>query len=341
MSGCFNFSRWLISILLILILFLVFFIVTPYASLSYNLTNKDTVKTWLKSSGIYNNLISSTLDLVLLGTEDTPEIATLVRDLKDTNTEMGALVAEIASHKHVEEISNTLLDSFYEWFAGKTERPEFNIPIAKDKEQFVRMITVLFKLKYNALPLCEGVAVQSEDFNPLETECRYEGVTDQVVIDFINQNASKPELDNIWQSASFNSDSLNIDQQTSNNFQLNYKIMTWAPLVTVMAIIGLNLVLVITIPKIKRSILILAIINTISGVIMLVLALISRFFLPFIENAIFNSIPELNSIAIQENINKILQYASNDISNVMLVFSIGVLTLGLILIVIRILIRKM
>lgn len=217
-----------VPILVVILLFLssVGVVVT---ALSQTITDRDQIKTAISHRSVYDSLKQVTTEGTLFDFEDSQnQYDTEQAGSSDANREaVQQLVNRYLTVDFYNRATTALVDSFYDWFEGKTAQPQFAIPITQDKNEFKNFIADTFVQRYNSLPPCPQATVIDDSFNPLEATCQVPGINSDQVRALIDEQASQPQFQQLFENATLNSDSLasGINPEDSQNIQNGFAVL--------------------------------------------------------------------------------------------------------------------
>ena len=272
---CFiNILRWLIASILLLILSLVIIVGTITSGATRAIINQNNLKVAIANSDIYDNALPIALEFLTQSATKSDEgqayYAGLKKQFANPADELSQLVREIFTPNYLQQGVNTVIDAFFAWLKGETERPEFEIKIAQDQKTLIKFLAITFKEKIRGLPNCPANFVVTENFNPLETTCRPFGFKLNEIDNFLLTNSDRPEFKLLLNKASINSSALKVDPKTSQNVQLVYRLIRYSWLMVMVAVIVLSLLIAVIIPRFRRGLIVCGKVIVICGSIILV-----------------------------------------------------------------------
>lgn len=142
-------------------------------SSNINLKNPQKLEGWLKASKLYDNFIgnASTLAEKSTGGGNSGSVS-----LSDTAVVQAAQSAFPAAF--LEENVNAFIESNYAWLQGKTDKPEFNIDLTKQKNDFAVKVGQYVAAYSANLPVCTPAQeAQAQAADPLTAVCRPSAIT--------------------------------------------------------------------------------------------------------------------------------------------------------------------
>lgn len=166
---------------------------------------------------------------------------------------------------------NTTVNSIYDWLEGKVTRPDFDIKITEDKQQFQNFIITVFTDRFRSLPNCPPQVKTDRNFNPLEASCRPVGVSEEYVKIFITEQTEQPEFQQLYERATISSDQIigPIDADTAESLRQWWRVARWLPWIVFGSLIVSLLLLGLLSSKSRRF--------RIPGLVLLVPSAISLF----------------------------------------------------------------
>ncbi len=210
------------------------------STVSRTVVNPQHIKTWVAETGVYDSALGITVKVLtqLTAVEDGEEgekdeggfsLTGLISNAQDPSTEYGQFARKIFAPERLQRSVETVVDAFYAWFRGETALPEFEVRLLDSREDMTRLLTLAFKEKFNALPVCplSSLASASYDFNPLEATCRPVFFTDAVVDQFMDQLANQPELATLLDSTTIKGSSMKLNPEYTPKIQLGYTGLRW------------------------------------------------------------------------------------------------------------------
>lgn len=345
MSIFFKVIRWLIAVfLLIPLLFSSVLALTPVSGVSKIITERDNIKGYLKDSGIYNKTVDILLEFITPATKEEDEgedfFADLSSRIKDKNSELGQLVSEVLTPTFFENSFTTAIDATYDWLEGKTNKPTFVIKITEDKNTFIRFLSVTFKEKMAALPECDVSFNPPPNFDPLGSKCRPRGFNLEEIDRFIQENSEREEFSELFNKATINSESLNIDQDVTKKAQWIFSILKPAPQITYATILLLSALLILVIPGFKKGLIITGAVLLLSSLMILFGKMYAVQNFDFWANQGLKNINPDQVELIRSNFEGLVKAIYSDLLNQIQFYSLLVSALGVVLIVVGILIKS-
>jgi len=144
--------RWLLGVGISVALTLWIFLATINATIA----NRDVVKGWLTTSGVYENLPKSLIDVSAVSPD--PLIKESVQEAFTQTFTAGFVGQSI----------ETAIDASYSWLNGSTNAITFTIPVDEKKTEFYANLTAALAPKLRTLPPCATrVPVNTENLTCL------------------------------------------------------------------------------------------------------------------------------------------------------------------------------
>lgn len=315
MNKTLNILRWIVTPFLILLLFLLIITGIPATVVSNAITNKDKLQDWLKQSEIYDNGLEIMTDVMEEKTEQGTYFYELDNQLQDENSELSQLVKKNITPDFLEQSSNTVIDSMYDWAEGKTERPEFKIQVAKNEETLIEFLTIAFKEKMKNLPECSTNFVMPSDFDPLGSDCQPINYDLNEIEEYIRDHSDEPEFKELFEATEINSTDFKPSEETTENVQTAYTILKLGPYIIVSVILLIALILVILIPGWKKGLLVSGILMLVSGLLVLISKLVLATQFDYLINRSLDEIQTKDIKSLESTITKIADIIYFDILN--------------------------
>lgn len=146
--------RWILAIGISAALSLWIFLAATNATLA----NRDVVKSWLASSGIYENVFKSG---ALQIKPDASQAGTIV-----TQEVVQEAFIKTFDAPYLQESTDIVIDATYDWLDGSAQAIEFSIPIEAKSGEFNQNLISLILPKLQALPQCTS-RIQTTDPNKI------------------------------------------------------------------------------------------------------------------------------------------------------------------------------
>lgn len=127
------------------------------------------IKQILSDSGIYNSVVSSSLDQAKQITTSSGEVSLsdpTIRSSADTTF----------SPQFLQTTTNAVIDSIYRWLDGKTARPDFRIDLSAQKTALANIVATDVEQRAANLPRCTSLPT-STNFDAFNATCLPPSVT--------------------------------------------------------------------------------------------------------------------------------------------------------------------
>jgi hypothetical protein len=334
---CINILRWILASILLLILSLVIIVGTIASGATKAITNQENLKVAVANSVIYDNALPIALEFLTQSATKSGEgqayYAGLKKQFDNPADPLNQLVREIFTPNYLQQSVNTVIDAFFAWLRGETERPEFEIQIARDQKTLIKFLAITFKEKIRGLPNCPANFVIIKNFNPLETTCRPLGFNLDEVDNFLLINGDRPEFKQLLNKATINSSALKVDPKTSQNVQLVYRLVRYSWLMVMTAVITLSLLSAVIIPRFRRGLVVGGRVVVVCGAIILVGQLVLAALRGLIISSAINRLPADSISLIQTYLASIMRQLYVSIITRVSLESLFLIAWGLILII--------
>jgi hypothetical protein len=116
------------------------------------------IKKLLSDSGIYNSVVSGSLDQAQQSAPDSNEVAL-------TNQEVKKAAEETFSPQVIQNSSEKVIDGIYDWLNGKSSQPDFNVDLTDVKTSFAEKVGQAAEQRAATLPICTSVPETTDPFN--------------------------------------------------------------------------------------------------------------------------------------------------------------------------------
>lgn len=153
------------------------------ATLNATIANRDVVKQWLATSGVYKQGLGSTLQV----SADNQSSSSLM-DVITANTLQQALVKTFDA-AYIQQHTNKVIDATYNWLEGKSQAITFSVPVQERAADFNANLAAEIKPTLQALPPCTS---KLGNLNPSKVSCIPSGVS----IDDYAKQLAQPSSDN-------------------------------------------------------------------------------------------------------------------------------------------------
>ncbi len=262
------------------------------------------------------------------------DLPSFTQQINDENSETRKIAEEIFTPEFVEQSTNTIIDAFYDWFEGKTPKPQFEIQMVKDEQSLERLVTVATEERIKNMPECDTTVVDNPDFDPIKEECVPPGFDDGDIDKYIEQEITDEQLKEIQKESTLSSDEFEIDPELSADVQQAFKSLKYIPIAVMASILIISIILVLVVPGFKGGLIV-------TGLVQIITALLTIFlniYTTMTEFAFEQQMqPDETTQYVYENL---VLPANKIISGNSRTYSLIVLGLGLILLVLGIFVVK-
>jgi hypothetical protein len=166
----FNGKRFFLAIMAPLLPILLFLLAASWGFVHF-VGQPANVKGVLKDSGVYETIIPSAL-------EQAQQTSTGVESLALSDQQVKEAATKVFTPQLVQQDSEKIIDSLYDWLNGKTTTPSFQIDLAPSKAALADNISQIVAQRAATLPKCTA-ANTPDTFDPLQAQCLPAGVTPQ------------------------------------------------------------------------------------------------------------------------------------------------------------------
>jgi hypothetical protein len=334
-----NILRWIFASLFTIVTVLIILAAILAISVTLNITNKQTVKSWLQEGGIYENMVEVAADTVLMGVQETSRVydAEFLPDgelgdllsAEEIRQEAGKLFPEDWIKQQTEEI----IDSFYAYLNGNVQEFRFAINLSPIQQNGREVLGNLLKQKIAALPECSPETLKDiENFNFVQTACLPAGLSAEQMNSMLDVELAKLE---IFDKPLLSSDELkDFYPAEFQNYGPSFRIAKYSWVGFLILILIFSLILWMLVPGRQKKFNVQIYIWFEAGVLAVLVALALRFgFSDGFDRAMLQAGTEIKDLA--SVIKPALQLALNDITNYMLGFSLFTFLVGLIFIFVK------
>lgn len=351
--GCLKAIRWFFSTILIVLLLIVIIIGIPLAAISSVATDRTFVKGWLRQSSVYDNAMDLATQLILDQASTSPAdgqsgdtgegLNELLSQITDETSDTGKFISENFDSAFFERATNTVIDGFYDWLEGVTERPTFEISLVDSNEDLITLLSAGFEEKMAGLPVCDMESLPSPETSPLEYTCVPEGFDPATIDEYLRSMEDAPEFDQLMQSTKITSDTFQIDEQTTKDARTTFKVLQYLPKIVLASGIVLVVLLVLLIPGMKAKFLTPAFVMLIPSAILA----FAKLFGPAIISQVYSfmlqqlgtdtgAISNQSFELIQTIVTRLFEAAANDIGTRIFIYSMIAISVSALLIAIAI-----
>lgn len=262
------------------------------------ITDRQAVKDIANSQAAYDAFIATIKTIEVDQFEPTTDISDA--DRAQFNADKSTLLGKIdglVSYERYKQMTSQSTDGMYDWFEGKTDKPQFEIVLAKDRNETVKLLEPVFIERFNALPECPAGFQIMADFSPLSTECRPLGVSDQDVVKYLQESAVDPDFDDLFSDISIGSDSLEISQDQTDFVQRSFAIVKFMPLILIVSIIVFGLIIGLVIKSLTGNLKTFGIVSIIAGLPIFLTSLFMHFFQQISLGSLFGLVTGYTALA--------------------------------------------
>lgn len=251
------------------------------------------------------------------------------------NVAITKLVKKYLTPQNYSRIVVSIVDSTYDWLEGKSEQPEFNINLAPDKSEFQRFIVQVYTERYLALPAC-STSTDLPLYNPLEATCKIEGYSAETVQTYINDLANTPELNELYENASINSELVfgELSAGSTDKFRGWYNTLRLIPIIFSFLLIMLVGLMFLIVSDWRNGLKYSAKAIMIPSLFTLASTLIFSYFAEpvILENLVINSN--------QDSLREVLAFAISQITNLAIIYSATLSILSAVVLIVMYFVRR-
>ena len=149
-------------------------------------THPATVKKLVADSGIYNTVVSSSL-------QQLKSINTSAGTIDSNNPLVQKAANQAVTPMYVQQQAESAIDNVYQWLNGDVAQPNFKIDLNAQKDQFAKNAASSLQQQLAGLPRCT-TAAQIQSYNVLNATCLPPGVTAQNVSSQIQSDLSNSDF---------------------------------------------------------------------------------------------------------------------------------------------------
>lgn len=143
-------GRWLCAFLMSVALSTWIFV----ATFQVTLLNRDVVKTWLASSGVYNQALGNIVHV----SSDTSTTNSLI-----TEPVLQNALKQTFPASYIQQSTNTAIDAAYNWLDGTAGKINFTIPVQDKASEFSANLATQLEPILAKLPTCGTFTVQNSN----------------------------------------------------------------------------------------------------------------------------------------------------------------------------------
>lgn len=133
-------------------------------TLNNTVGQRGTVKDWLDSSGIYDDIIDQAADEARKSVN-----ATNGSDI-DGNM-LARAIDKTFTPAFLQDKTEQILDGTYDWLEGTSPALDFTIDLSRQKTDLAANLTDEIRIRLNALPACTNLS-ELESFDPFTSNCK-------------------------------------------------------------------------------------------------------------------------------------------------------------------------
>ncbi len=263
-----------------------------------SITDREAIKDIATSEVGYKAFIATIKSVDVDQFEPTTDISDA--DRAQFNADKSTLLGKIDSlvpYDKYQQMTSQTTDGMYDWFEGKTQKPQFEIVLAKDRNDTVKLLEPVFIERFNALPECPAGYQILADFSPLSTECRPSGVSDQDVVKYLQESAVDPDFDDLFSDITISSDSLEISQDQTQFVQRSYAIVKYIPYILMFSILICGLIIGLVLRNLASILKTFGITSIIAGLPIFLSSLFMHFFQQLSIGSLFGLITGYTALA--------------------------------------------
>jgi hypothetical protein len=259
MFSCFKFIRFVISLIVAILLCITLTLGIPLSILSHKITDKENVENWLKESGLYN-----TVQPIVGQQLYKPFVLNVPFHDLVSEDELIDIVNKVFPPEWLETVTEQVVDAFYSWARGETEKLEFEISF-KDRQVIMKNeMSGLLKKKLSSYPLCpKSLSIKYIDFDILKEGCLPQDFALSQIDMYIGEQIDQNQL---FLNNTVTAENLPVSPSLTHRIQNIYKTIEHLPLYVSGAVFILTILLFIFIPSLKSKFFFTGLIWIMSGV---------------------------------------------------------------------------
>ncbi|MGK7927889.1 MAG: hypothetical protein AB4290_22075 [Spirulina sp.] len=309
-----NIIRWLLSILIALILAITLILSLPTTAFVQQITDSQTVKTWLRESNFYEDFLAAAFRELARDIFPSTENIPLVSDRQAIEEVQNSL-----PDRFIQNSFETIIDAYYNYFHGRQDRIEFTISLVEIEENLKTNVPKLLKETIAALPPCPGNTQQ--DYEKFERgECLPSEANKRELYQAIDNTLQNGEK--IFEKPNLTEEDLNINYQNLQQGRQFFAIAKAIPFTSYGVLLLFSLIILILTPRpIKKGLLVLGITWIPTTFFVGAIALTSQSnVLAFIQGSIQES-PENSDLIVNTLLFNFLETAYRSLSDRILLLS--------------------
>ncbi|WKZ30787.1 MAG: hypothetical protein QY318_02970 [Candidatus Dojkabacteria bacterium] len=293
--------RWLLTVLFSALLLIITFLSLNVLVLSSKITDADDVKSWISSSGLYENLVP----IGLLVLEDRLREGTLEDEIFMTEEEIEELAGSVLEPEWVQEQVEIVIDALYSWLNGDTESIQFTIDLADRKAEIINVINTMLKRKFEAASLCtqsEMLELGDNEFDPFSYSCLPPGMTVEEAhskVDEFTQAMSEHEA--FLADTKLDSSMVMLPPDVEENAPLVFMALKYGPYALLLLGSLISLLIVATSPNHRFGFNLAAVVWALSGFLLVIISIIiTSSYEEFIEIYLSEIVPQDQIFIVKE-----------------------------------------
>lgn len=337
MSTFLKIVRYFFAIIFIFLILILFLVGIPLSATTQTFVNRDNVKDILTSSTIYDSLGQTFIESISTtqATQDADVLIALQQDPTFAHN-----IETIITSDETKAKVNTVIDSFYDWFEGKTSSPEFEIYLIDDENTFKDIYVSIVSSQLENLPTCSTSSYNTAS-DILEADCIPPYIDSSEIKSILEDSLNSSDIDTeeLMDNFKFSSDQLNISEINSLMVQNVFIILKFLPIILIGLIVLLSILVVLLIPGVKGGLITISIIYILNGLLFLITTVLGK------STQIVNSVINMVNIDIPYKeatsiITSVLTPIFTQIMALMQLYSLGVIGVGVVLLIIGLVIKK-
>jgi hypothetical protein len=352
MKGCLKAFRYLLSFVFSILLIVTISVGAPLIAFSNTLTNRGNLKRVLENSGIYDNFLEITIEMAEQNASEqqnssqaTSEqtdsneanLEDFIEIIKDKDSGLRNELEKILSPKQLKVKTERVIDGYYDWLEGKSSYPTFEISLFETDQEVKNFFTAAVKSKFEDLPTCPPNQQPPSEENPFELECKPTDLNLDEIDTFVEEEVPQTQIDELKDMTTFSSNSTQISQEDTERAQQVYSRIKRVPLIVLAAIVIFTFILLLAAPGIKLSFIAVGIVYLLSSAFIFFLSTINQITQRVTS---LNQVPETDNEAALELIENFANPAYKEISGRILLYSIGTMSVGIVLIITAFLLKN-
>ncbi len=262
------------------------------ASARLNLTHPAKIEAWLAQSLLYDHFVNTVIDEADKSKGDDQSGSVSLNDAAVQQAAKSAFSPQLLQGN-----VNTFLESNYAWMEGKTATPNFKIDLTAAKQSFAQQVGQYVRVYTAGLPVCTAAqlaALQNQQPDPLAATCRPPATTPEAAGAAVTQKLSSSG--DFLSNPVITAETINPDAHGQPPYYKKlsrlpdaYQLALKLPLIfSAMALISM-LGIVYIAPRKRAGIRRIAILLTVSGIILVALKFAADFGFHRVEQRVFNT----------------------------------------------------